>query len=119
MPDSRLTDALRLLDPPLDGRADVFAVGVVLRGSLSPEDTPASVRRVIEHATHDYPEHRMTAAELHEALSEALLDGKPITVFGDGLQTRSNTYVVDCVQGTMQALVGAQPASPAKSEEQA
>lgn len=57
---------------PVDGRADVFAVGVVLRGSLSPEDTPASVRRVIEHATHDYPEHRMTAAELHEALSEAL-----------------------------------------------
>lgn len=57
---------------PVDGRADVFAMGMVLRGSLSPEDTPAPVRRLIERATHDYPEHRMTAAELHEALSETL-----------------------------------------------
>jgi UDP-glucuronate 4-epimerase len=35
---------------------------------------------------------------------EAMLDGKPITVFGDGEQTRSNTYVDDAVQGTMLAL---------------
>lgn len=35
---------------------------------------------------------------------EALLDGAPITVFGDGEQTRSNTYVDDAVGGTMLAL---------------
>jgi UDP-glucuronate 4-epimerase len=35
---------------------------------------------------------------------EAMLDGKPITVFGDGEQTRSNTYVDDAVRGTMLAL---------------
>jgi nucleoside-diphosphate-sugar epimerase len=35
---------------------------------------------------------------------EALLDGRPITVYGDGEQTRSNTYVDDAVAGTMLAL---------------
>jgi nucleoside-diphosphate-sugar epimerase len=32
------------------------------------------------------------------------LGGKPINVFGDGSQTRSNTYIDDCVQGTLGAL---------------
>jgi UDP-glucuronate 4-epimerase len=35
---------------------------------------------------------------------EAMLDGQPITVFGDGEQTRSNTYIDDAVRGTMLAL---------------
>jgi nucleoside-diphosphate-sugar epimerase len=35
---------------------------------------------------------------------EAMLDGEPITVFGDGEQTRSNTYVDDAVAGTILAL---------------
>lgn len=35
---------------------------------------------------------------------EAMLDRRPITVFGDGEQTRSNTYVDDAVRGTMLAL---------------
>ena len=35
---------------------------------------------------------------------EAMLDGRPITVNGDGEQTRSNTYVADCVRGTLLAL---------------
>jgi len=35
---------------------------------------------------------------------EALLDDQPITVFGDGSQTRSNTYIDDCVRGTVLAL---------------
>ena len=34
---------------------------------------------------------------------EALLDGRPITIFGDGLQTRSNTYIADCVDATITA----------------
>jgi nucleoside-diphosphate-sugar epimerase len=33
-----------------------------------------------------------------------MLDGRPITVFGDGEQTRSNTYIDDAVQGTLLAL---------------
>ena len=40
---------------------------------------------------------------------EALLTGEPITVCGDGLQVRGNTYVTDCVAATvaaMQAPVG-------------
>ncbi len=35
---------------------------------------------------------------------EALSAGEPITVFGDGEQTRSNTYVDDAVRGTIAAL---------------
>jgi nucleoside-diphosphate-sugar epimerase len=40
---------------------------------------------------------------------EALLAGRPITVFGDGQQVRGNTYVSDCVEATLlatQALPG-------------
>ncbi len=35
---------------------------------------------------------------------EAMLDGRPITVFGDGRQRRSNTYVSDAVSATVAAL---------------
>lgn len=34
----------------------------------------------------------------------ALLHDEPITVFGDGEQSRSNTYVADCAQGVLLAL---------------
>jgi nucleoside-diphosphate-sugar epimerase len=35
---------------------------------------------------------------------EALLSGQPLIVHGDGLQSRGNTYVSDCVAATMAAL---------------
>jgi UDP-glucuronate 4-epimerase len=38
---------------------------------------------------------------------EAMLDGRPITVFGDGLQSRANTHVSDAVAGTVAAIEGA------------
>jgi nucleoside-diphosphate-sugar epimerase len=34
---------------------------------------------------------------------EAMLDGRTITVTGDGHQTRTNTYVADCVEATVAA----------------
>lgn len=34
----------------------------------------------------------------------ALLDGKPVTVFGDGQQVRGNTFVDDCVAATVAAV---------------
>ena len=37
---------------------------------------------------------------------EAMLDGRPITIFGDGEQTRSNTFITDAVDGTVRALDG-------------
>lgn len=37
---------------------------------------------------------------------ERLLRGEPITVYGDGRQSRSNTYVSDCVAATVAALDG-------------
>jgi UDP-glucuronate 4-epimerase len=35
---------------------------------------------------------------------EQLLRGEPVTVYGDGSQSRSNTYVSDCVAATLAAL---------------
>jgi UDP-glucuronate 4-epimerase len=43
--------------------------------------------------------------------TRALLAGEPITVFGDGEQSRSNTYISDCVRGTLLALSGGEPGS--------
>lgn len=34
----------------------------------------------------------------------ALLSGQPITVYGDGLQMRGNTYIEDCIEATTLAL---------------
>jgi nucleoside-diphosphate-sugar epimerase len=33
----------------------------------------------------------------------ALLNDEPIVVYGDGEQSRSNTFIADCVQGILQA----------------
>jgi nucleoside-diphosphate-sugar epimerase len=40
----------------------------------------------------------------YHLFTEAMLDRRPITVFGDGEQTRSNTYIDDAVNGTILAL---------------
>jgi nucleoside-diphosphate-sugar epimerase len=42
----------------------------------------------------------------YNIFAEALLDGRPITVFGDGEQTRTNTFVSDAVAGTIAAIDG-------------
>jgi UDP-glucuronate 4-epimerase len=39
----------------------------------------------------------------YNILIRALLKGEPFTMFGDGEQTRSNTFVADCVKATMLA----------------
>lgn len=39
---------------------------------------------------------------------ESMRTGRPITVYGDGRQSRSSTYVSDCVAGTIRALDRAQ-----------
>jgi nucleoside-diphosphate-sugar epimerase len=43
----------------------------------------------------------------YHVFTEALMDGRPITVYGDGLQSRSNTYITDAVAGTIAAIDGA------------
>lgn len=40
----------------------------------------------------------------YNIFATAMADGRPITIFGDGRQSRSNTFVEDCVTGTIQAL---------------
>ena len=42
----------------------------------------------------------------YHIFGRALLEGRPIKVFGDGRQSRGNTYVGDCVDGTVRALRG-------------
>ena len=37
---------------------------------------------------------------------EAMLDGRPIVIHGDGEQSRANTFVSDCIEGTVRALDG-------------
>ena len=39
----------------------------------------------------------------YHILIRGLLKGEPFTMYGDGEQTRSNTYVADCVQATLLA----------------
>ncbi len=40
----------------------------------------------------------------YQRFIQALLLGEPLTIFGDGQQSRGNTYVSDCVDATIQAL---------------
>jgi nucleoside-diphosphate-sugar epimerase len=40
----------------------------------------------------------------YATFTDALIDGRPLEVFGDGKQSRSNTFVSDCVAGTVAAL---------------
>lgn len=45
----------------------------------------------------------------YHIFADAMLHGRPITLFGDGAQTRSNTFVTDAVHGTIRALEGGTP----------
>lgn len=45
----------------------------------------------------------------YHIFTEALLSDQPLTVFGDGQQSRSSTYVSDCVAGTIDGLHRGRP----------
>jgi serine/threonine protein kinase len=57
---------------PIDGRADVFALGLILRRCLRGATAPPSLQRIIGRATHSLPEQRHTAAELRDELTALL-----------------------------------------------
>lgn len=42
----------------------------------------------------------------YHIFTERLRAGQPLSIFGDGRQSRSNTYVADCVAGTIAAIEG-------------
>jgi UDP-glucose 4-epimerase len=45
----------------------------------------------------------------YRALGERMLRGEPLTIHGDGQQSRTNTYVSDCVAATIAAIHHPQP----------
>ena len=45
----------------------------------------------------------------YRALGERMLRGEPLAIHGDGHQSRTNTYVTDCVAATMAAIHQPQP----------
>jgi serine/threonine-protein kinase len=62
---------------PVDGRADVFALGTILVRCTDEMTLPTPVARLVAQATHELPEHRCTAAQLHDALTLVLRDAEP------------------------------------------
>jgi len=61
---------------PMDGRADVFALGSILRRCARAEGMHERLGDLIDRATRPLPEHRCTAAEMHETLAAALRDSR-------------------------------------------
>ena len=71
------------------------------------------------HRTHDLPVTilryfsvygpRQRPDMAYRALGERMLRGEPLTIHGDGHQSRTNTYVSDCVAATMAALATPHP----------
>ncbi len=57
---------------PVDGRADVFALGAILQRYTAHLATPPALDAAIEHSTHPLPERRWTATTLQDALLSAL-----------------------------------------------
>jgi len=57
---------------PIDGRADVFALGAIVSRCLPQAGAPESLRDALERATNPYPEQRPTAAELQQELTSIL-----------------------------------------------
>lgn len=63
---------------PIDGRADTFALGTIIRRCTNERLLPEPLAHAIAHATHELPEYRSTAAQLHETLTAVLRDAKPV-----------------------------------------
>ena len=57
---------------PVDGRADVFALGVMLRKCVPSTGVPDPLRDLIDWAMQTYPEQRPTATELRQELTGIL-----------------------------------------------
>jgi nucleoside-diphosphate-sugar epimerase len=45
----------------------------------------------------------------YHIFARSILRGEPITIYGDGHQSRTNTFVTDAVRGTIDALMRAEP----------
>jgi len=65
---------------PVDGRADVFALGAMLRHCLPRADVPSALRCLVDRAMQAYPEQRPTAPEVQQELTRILhASERPVT----------------------------------------
>ncbi|MGH8907545.1 MAG: NAD-dependent epimerase/dehydratase family protein [Egibacteraceae bacterium] len=73
----------------------------LVRAYVHRYDMPASILRYFSIYG---PRQRPDMA--YRIFIDAIVRNRPITVYGDGLQSRSNTFVADAVRGTVQAIEG-------------
>jgi nucleoside-diphosphate-sugar epimerase len=89
---------------------------------VNPVSPYGATKLAAEQLVHDYSAHhgvpgivlryfsvygpRQRPDMAYHRFCEALLNREPLVVYGDGTQTRSNTFVSDCVEGTVLAVDG-------------
>jgi nucleoside-diphosphate-sugar epimerase len=92
-------DEDRALEPSSPYGITKLAAEKLVLAHVALQDLPATI---IRYFSIYGPRQRPDMA--YHRFIEAMLDRQPITVYGDGEQTRSNTYVDDAVNGTILAL---------------
>jgi UDP-glucuronate 4-epimerase len=129
-----LSATQRLIDASTEAKVRRFlhisTSSVYGTDAVGAEDTPtrpispygvtklAAERLVLAHvAVHGFPAAilryfsiygpRQRPDMAYHIFAEALIEGRPIVIYGDGYQSRSNTFVTDAVAGTISAIEGA------------
>lgn len=68
---------------PVDGRADVFALGKIIQECVLETRAPMALRALVQSALHPYPEQRPTAATMEEELRRILHSSGQVTTSND------------------------------------
>ena len=104
-----------VLQRGVDGRADVFALGLILRGCVARGDRPAELERILELATDPWPEHRYTARAFEEALSGTLRETVGYSPSGAGSSEAAAGSSVSSTSAAASAAAAASASAAASS----